>query len=80
MARTMFKDSATSQFFICSVDTPFLDGEYAAFGEVADKDSMQVDLFLDEDVQSHAKTQLNVFSFATGKLVCLLLPPQNFLP
>ena len=42
MARTMVKDSATSQFFICSVDTPFLDGEYAAFGEVADNESMQV--------------------------------------
>lgn len=42
MARTMFKDSATSQFFICSVDTPFLDGEYAAFGEVADEQSMGV--------------------------------------
>lgn len=42
MARTMVKDSATSQFFICSVDTPHLDGEYAAFGEVADQESMQV--------------------------------------
>lgn len=42
MARTMVKDSATAQFFICSVDTPHLDGEYAAFGEVADKESMQV--------------------------------------
>lgn len=51
MARTMFKDSATSQFFICSVDTPFLDGEYAAFGEVADEESMQVVLDM-----SHVKT------------------------
>lgn len=42
MARTMVKDSATAQFFICSVDTPHLDGEYAAFGEVADNESMQV--------------------------------------
>lgn len=42
MARTMVKDSATSQFFICSVDTPHLDGQYAAFGEVADEASMQV--------------------------------------
>lgn len=42
MARTMVKDSATAQFFICSVDTPHLDGEYAAFGEVADKESMRV--------------------------------------
>lgn len=42
MARTMVNDSASSQFFICSVDTPHLDGSYAAFGEVADADSMNV--------------------------------------
>ena len=34
MARGMFPDSASSQFFICHVDSPFLDGEYAAFGRV----------------------------------------------
>lgn len=53
MARTMYKDSATSQFFICSVDTPFLDGEYAAFGEVADEESMQVVLQMSK-VQTHS--------------------------
>ena len=42
MARTMIKDSATSQFFICVADTPFLDGEYAAFGKVADEESLKV--------------------------------------
>lgn len=42
MARTMIKDSATSQFFICSVDTPHLDGQYASFGEVADTESLDV--------------------------------------
>lgn len=42
MARTMVKDSATTQFFICSVDTPHLDGQYASFGEVADEDSLKV--------------------------------------
>ena len=42
MARTMVKDSATSQFFICSVDTPHLDGQYASFGEVADAESLKV--------------------------------------
>ena len=40
MARTNIKDSASSQFFICSVDTPHLDGQYAAFGKVIDSDSM----------------------------------------
>ncbi|MBU5453948.1 peptidylprolyl isomerase [Caproiciproducens sp. MSJ-32] len=43
MARTMFPDSAGSQFFIMVEDAPHLDGQYAAFGkviegiEVADK-------------------------------------------
>lgn len=32
MARSMAPDSASSQFFICYEDTPYLDGEYATFG------------------------------------------------
>ena len=36
MARSMDKDSASSQFFICFEDAPHLDGEYAAFGKVID--------------------------------------------
>ncbi len=32
MARTSIKNSATSQFFIVHKDSPWLDGEYAAFG------------------------------------------------
>ena len=34
MARTPFPDSAGSQFFIMVADSPFLDGEYAAFGKI----------------------------------------------
>ena len=34
MARTMIKDSASSQFFIMHKDSPHLDGSYAAFGKV----------------------------------------------
>ena len=34
MARTMYPDSASSQFFIMHKDAPHLDGEYAAFGEL----------------------------------------------
>lgn len=34
MARSMNKDSASSQFFICYGDCSFLDGDYAAFGKV----------------------------------------------
>lgn len=42
MARTSVKDSATSQFFICTDSAPHLDGEYAAFGKVTDKESLKV--------------------------------------
>ncbi len=36
MARSMMKDSASSQFFIMHQDAPHLDGEYAAFGKVVE--------------------------------------------
>lgn len=36
MARTMFPDSASSQFFIMHQNAPHLDGEYAAFGKVTE--------------------------------------------
>jgi peptidyl-prolyl cis-trans isomerase B (cyclophilin B) len=36
MARAQSFDSAGSQFFICDADDFFLDGQYAAFGEVTD--------------------------------------------
>ena len=34
MARSMMKDSAGSQFFIMTSDSPHLDSQYAAFGKV----------------------------------------------
>ena len=36
MARTQVPDSAGSQFFIMHEDSPFLDGQYAAFGMVVE--------------------------------------------
>lgn len=36
MARTQVPDSASSQFFICHANATFLDGDYAAFGEVVE--------------------------------------------
>ncbi|HPF88766.1 MAG TPA: peptidylprolyl isomerase [Candidatus Limiplasma sp.] len=36
MARSMMMDSAGSQFFIMTSDSPHLDGAYAAFGKVLD--------------------------------------------
>ena len=36
MARSMDKNSASSQFFIMHADAPHLDGQYAAFGKVVE--------------------------------------------
>lgn len=36
MARTMFPNSASSQFFIMHRDAPHLDGQYASFGKVTE--------------------------------------------
>jgi len=36
MARAQDPNSASSQFFICHEDSTFLDGQYAAFGEVTE--------------------------------------------
>lgn len=42
MARATSKNSATSQFFLCSATTASLDGEYAAFGKTTDSKSNDV--------------------------------------
>ena len=36
MARAQHPDSAGSQFFIMHADAPYLDGNYAAFGEIVE--------------------------------------------
>ena len=41
-------DSATAGFFICSADSPHLDGEYAAFGKVTDQESLEVVMRLEK--------------------------------
>lgn len=46
MARSQAMDSASSQFFICYTDCSFLDGQYAAFGEVTEGMEV-VDSFLE---------------------------------
>ncbi len=51
MARSMMKNSASSQFFIMHQTSPHLDGEYAAFGKVTEGISV-----VDEIVKS-AKTE-----------------------
>lgn len=42
MARTNEPNSASDQFFICSANSPHLNGEYAAFGKVRDNASLRV--------------------------------------
>src|SRR5262249_13885063 len=39
MARGPDVNSAGTQFFICLEDSPHLDGQYSAFGRVADEES-----------------------------------------
>jgi peptidyl-prolyl cis-trans isomerase B (cyclophilin B) len=38
----MDPNSASSQFFICVDDQPYLDAQYAAFGKVMDEESLAV--------------------------------------
>ena len=42
LARTSDPNSASGQFFICSAECPWLDGQYAAFGKVCDEESLKV--------------------------------------
>lgn len=46
MARAQDYNSASTQFFIVSADSTFLDGNYAAFGKVVDQESLEVVLAL----------------------------------
>lgn len=46
MARAQDYNSASTQFFIVSADSTFLDGNYAAFGKVVDQESLEVVLSL----------------------------------
>ncbi len=53
MARTMFPNSASSQFFICVEEVPHLDGQYAAFGKVCDEESLKVAIEI-SNVKTHS--------------------------
>ncbi len=57
MARSQDNDSASSQFFICYDDCDFLDGNYAAFGEVSQGMEV-VDKFLNCDRQMNQNYEL----------------------
>ena len=61
MARSSDPDSASSQFFICYTDCDFLDGAYAAFGEVTEgmevvDDFLKVERLIGNDGAQSAPT------------------------
>lgn len=57
MARSQDNDSASSQFFICYGDESFLDGNYAAFGQVTQGMEV-VDRFLNCDRELNSSYEL----------------------
>lgn len=59
MARSNDPDSASSQFFICYGDCSFLDGNYAAFGEVTEGMEV-VDSFLKVERTANAMGEIAV--------------------
>lgn len=59
MARSMDPDSASSQFFICYADCSFLDGQYAAFGEVTEGMEV-VDSFLQVERSANSMGEIAV--------------------
>lgn len=61
MARTNDPNSASSQFFICTKDSPHLDGNYAAFGSVNDEESIKVLLELNNSPTSFVHESLADF-------------------
>lgn len=69
MARTMFPDSAGSQFFIMHETSPHLDGEYAAFGklieglEVVDKIANVQRYYGDKPVEDQKMVKVTVETF-----------------
>ncbi|MCR5831783.1 MAG: peptidylprolyl isomerase [Lachnospiraceae bacterium] len=57
MARSMFPDSAGSQFFIMHETSPHLDGEYAAFGKITEgQDVVDAIAVVDTDHSDRPRT------------------------
>ncbi|MBR1528954.1 MAG: peptidylprolyl isomerase [Oscillospiraceae bacterium] len=80
MARSGDPDSASCQFFICYADCSFLDGSYAAFGEVTQGMEV-VDNFLNVQRVMSATGELSVpTSPITMQEVKMLDPDENGNP
>lgn len=80
MARSSMNDSASSQFFICYTDCSFLDGSYAAFGEVTQGMEV-VDTFLEVPRSYNSNGELaSPDSPITMKEVTMIDPDTNGNP
>lgn len=80
MARSSDPDSASSQFFICYTDCSFLDGNYAAFGEVTQGMEV-VDNFLNVERIMSATGEVSVpTSPITMQDVTMIDPDENGNP
>lgn len=80
MARSSDPDSASSQFFICYTDCSFLDGSYAAFGEVTQGMEV-VDSFLSvERVMSATGEMASPTTPITMQEVTMIDPDENGNP
>ncbi|MDE5769965.1 MAG: peptidylprolyl isomerase [Oscillospiraceae bacterium] len=80
MARSNMNDSASSQFFICYADCSFLDGNYAAFGEVTQGMEI-VDSFLEVPRSYNSSGELaSPDSPITMKEVTMIDPDENGNP
>ncbi|MDE5883772.1 MAG: peptidylprolyl isomerase [Oscillospiraceae bacterium] len=80
MARSKMNDSASSQFFICYADCSFLDGSYAAFGEVTQGMEI-VDSFLEVPRSYNSSGELaSPDSPITMKEVTMIDPDENGNP
>lgn len=70
MARATAPNTATSQFFICSVNYTPLDGEYAAFGRVIDEESMQAVLKMSRVETGSGYINYSGFLVRTSDIPC----------
>lgn len=71
MARTTVKNSASTQFFICSATSPHLDGDYAAFGKTLDDESNEVGLSLSNYYTTTFYNMQNFPFTSEGELVII---------